>query len=242
VFNSIDNYVADGVDAVENGMRQALEKQYNDGKPLEKFDKRHHQLKAMNDDLHKLLQSCFDRSIDKFELYALRNVLLLPEKARKKLEAPDGSVLHKNVLLKGVLDSLDEAETPEALRETETQLQSEVAGLRKRLRQGEAAIAGLERDKKRLADAKREIDQFGRDAKVAVQSLENERHQGGPARARTMVEMAEELQKLANEAEGILSAPSRVADKFEYEELSNDPADIFSRYDDVRADYGTNDG
>ncbi|GMI57787.1 hypothetical protein TeGR_g13000, partial [Tetraparma gracilis] len=75
IFKAVDDYICDGVDAMEI----VLVPQFS-GPDRE-------QLKTANDSFIERVTQAFDRNMDKFEIYAHRNILSVPAPVEKILEA-----------------------------------------------------------------------------------------------------------------------------------------------------------
>ena len=68
VYQSVDDYLADGLDAMEVALLPSFVDDESRGL-----------LKGMNDAFMDLLNNVFDKNLDKFEIYIKRNIFVLPE-------------------------------------------------------------------------------------------------------------------------------------------------------------------
>mmetsp|Transcript_14041 Transcript_14041/g.41896 ORF Transcript_14041/g.41896 Transcript_14041/m.41896 type:complete len:208 (+) Transcript_14041:425-1048(+) len=194
----------------------------------------------MNDEMHALLQRAFDGSIDMFEMYVLRNILILPEEVKEQLQAPDGEVRRQNAILKGMLDSMVGEGAPVLAAGAEAKAQAEVSALRDKLRRTDSQIKRLRRDQERLTVARRELDQLVLDSQVAVQSLANGKGEGLGTRAATAAQRHAQLVALTEEAKSVVNS----AQGEQVEAVLGDApltvgATVEERYDAARADVDT---
>mmetsp|Transcript_16485 Transcript_16485/g.32819 ORF Transcript_16485/g.32819 Transcript_16485/m.32819 type:complete len:285 (+) Transcript_16485:228-1082(+) len=74
VFTAVDDYIADGMDAMEVAMC-----------PSFPDPSQRDALKAANEDFMEAVTSGYDKNLDKFEIYVHRNILSVPEEARERL-------------------------------------------------------------------------------------------------------------------------------------------------------------
>ena len=74
VFTAVDDYIADGMDAMEVAMC-----------PSFPDPSQRHALKSANDAFIDAVTTGYDKNLDKFEIYVSRNILSVPEEARGRL-------------------------------------------------------------------------------------------------------------------------------------------------------------
>lgn len=87
MFNAVDDYLADGVDALEGVLLEvgtcvqshcAAESDHPE-RAAQKLSVDERAIREGADNLLDKLRACFDRNIDKFEMYVLRNIFYIPE-------------------------------------------------------------------------------------------------------------------------------------------------------------------
>lgn len=237
MYNTVDDYVADGAEALESSLLEDLENRHNHGRKLPKSDLRRVQLTEMVNDVQNLVQGAFNKYVDKFELYVLRNILVLPEDVRRTLEAPDGDISQRNAMLRTLLPAAGATRTT---AQEEARLQKDISDLRRRLRKALGETQRLQREAKRVSQAKRDMEQLVLDTRVAVQSLDTPDGQGILQRVRVIREQHQTLTAISENAKNAArKAQAAVGSESAGDDRAGAPTPLEGQYMDARGEVET---